>query len=306
MKETAAEVIADPRYRKVVSGAFLSPWFAVSLGIVVAASMTLAEPRAALSFPAGRGGSCGSASCTVPRQDQAGRVPADPSPAAAGESRLPAQAKPRSGPGQRGSTLDSGVSVRYDLLSDRRGQFMAMLVISSSETLGKWTLEFDLPNATIKAVMWGRWVYERPGVIAIEGSPSPWARSAPDQARIVIAGAGEPRWPRDCLFKAERCTFDHGVRPESKPVQGRGWAATLHGLPAKPHTLMDCFVGFRGKETRTGSRRQPRPCTSSLFGRARAYEGSARKVLIARIGGLPWLPGGNLTGQGGQFARGRA
>src|ERR1700684_3829205 len=54
-KKSVRQVVADPRYRKVVPGAFLSPWFAVSLGIVVAASMTLAEPHAALSFPSDRG-----------------------------------------------------------------------------------------------------------------------------------------------------------------------------------------------------------------------------------------------------------
>jgi len=81
----ARQVIAQPEYRRVARGAFLSPWFAVSLGILIAASLALAEPRAALSFPPSSGSHCGQAACTSVRHDQAGNAaPALPGGADAG------------------------------------------------------------------------------------------------------------------------------------------------------------------------------------------------------------------------------
>src|SRR5580658_6541975 len=45
-------------YRRAVGGAFLAPWFAVSVGMMVAASLTLADPAATLSFPSAKAGHC--------------------------------------------------------------------------------------------------------------------------------------------------------------------------------------------------------------------------------------------------------
>jgi hypothetical protein len=84
---------------------------------------------------------------------------------------------------------------------------MAMLVITGRKALGKWTLQFVLHNATVKEIMWASWGYERPADVIINGSPSPWARSAPDQTRLVLIGVGAPDFPQDCEFKSERCAF---------------------------------------------------------------------------------------------------
>jgi hypothetical protein len=54
----------------------LTPWFAVSVGLVVATSLTLAAPHPALSFPAPRTGSCVLANCGVLSPQPSGRHPA--------------------------------------------------------------------------------------------------------------------------------------------------------------------------------------------------------------------------------------
>jgi hypothetical protein len=52
-------------YRRAVGGAFLAPWFAVSVGMMVAASLTLADPAATLSFPSAKAGHCRLVSCSA-------------------------------------------------------------------------------------------------------------------------------------------------------------------------------------------------------------------------------------------------
>jgi hypothetical protein len=52
-------------YRRAVGGAFLAPWFAVSVGMLIAASLTLADPAATLSFPPANVGHCRLASCSA-------------------------------------------------------------------------------------------------------------------------------------------------------------------------------------------------------------------------------------------------
>jgi hypothetical protein len=52
-------------YRRAVGGAFLAPWFAVGVGMMVAASLTLADPAATLSFPSAKAGHCRLVSCSA-------------------------------------------------------------------------------------------------------------------------------------------------------------------------------------------------------------------------------------------------
>lgn len=175
----------------MVRGAFLAPWFAVSLGIVIAASLSLATPRAALTFPPAQGGS--NAPHKPARNTSSGST--------AAVNRL-APVRRSAGPPDRSGRR---VRVRYWLMTERRGQFTAMIAISSRRPLGNWRLRFLLPGASIRSVMWGQWAKDESGAVTVYGVPSSWPRSAPDQARIVISGTGTPRWPRRCAYNGTRC-----------------------------------------------------------------------------------------------------
>ncbi len=229
-------------YRRAVRGAFLSPWFAVSLGIIVAASLSMAAPRAALTFPPSKAGRCVPAGCANTRHSSGSNQPSPPVRPARRHRRLLGRplGRPHGRPLGRthgrplgrphGRTLGrprlphspatlalarriaSGppkhdIVLRYGLLhSDRRG-FMAMIAITGRKPLGKWALRFAMPGARIKIVMWARWAIETSGEFVAVGDPSPWPRSAPDQARIVILGTGRPQRPKDCHFDGSTCTL---------------------------------------------------------------------------------------------------
>ncbi|HEY3905366.1 MAG TPA: hypothetical protein VGM14_15770 [Streptosporangiaceae bacterium] len=193
----ARRAAAHPGCRRVVRGAFLAPWFAVSLGVVIAASLSLAAPRAALSFPSAKG-QCGPAGCS--------RAPHKASRGAGGPTAA-VNRQPTSRPAMgRGDGSGRTVLVRYRLMTQRRGEFMAMIQISGRRPLGNWRLKFALPNARIKSVMWGQWTAGA-GAITVYGTPSPWPRSAPDRVRIAITGSGTPKWPRRCVYDGVRCLF---------------------------------------------------------------------------------------------------
>lgn len=207
-------------YRRAVRGAFLSPWFAVSLGIIIAASLPMAAPRAALTFPPSKAGRCAPAGCANTRHSSGANEPSAPvrhgHDQGQGQSQSQGQGQPR-GPHSPATLALAGriasgpherdIGLRYGLLhSDRRG-FMAMIAITSRKPLGKWALRFAMPGVRIKAVMWARWAIDKSGKIVVVGDPSPWPRSAPDQARIVILGTGAPQRPGNCYFDGSPCTL---------------------------------------------------------------------------------------------------
>jgi hypothetical protein len=229
----AGQFIAHPEYRSVVMGAFLSPWFAVSLGIVIAASMTLAEPHTVLSFPPSKASQC-EPGCTGPAPGRAGGPGLPASPAAAKDDKLPsrvaasARAAPRRGgkvaggkvAGGRPNGHSHGIEVRYGLLREGMGRFMAMFVIKDSKSLGSWTLQFTLPDSKVFSIMWGKWTGGSSGPVVVQGMPSPWPRSAPDQARIVVIGTGSPGWPSNCAFDGRPCDLLKLGSMTSAPYNG--------------------------------------------------------------------------------------
>lgn len=196
----------------MLRGVMLTPWFAVSVGIVVAASLTLAEPRAALTYPPSASGGCGQSGsgCTPARGITSGRQ----LPAPRDEVRLRISAR------RLIKLRPSPIKVEYQVLPRHRGQFTVVIVLVSPELLGKWSLRFSLPGARVTSVMWARWEVDGHYGLAVDGLPLPWPRSRSDQARIVIFGTGTPRWPGHCIVNDARCTF--------RALRGTG----RHGSPA--------------------------------------------------------------------------
>jgi len=169
----------------------LTPWFAVSIGIVVATSLTLAAPHPALTFPATQPGHCLLVGCiAVPPR------PGGQRPAAKHEDPLPSRA-----------TAGSTAKVEYAEQAMHKGQFMAVIVIIGRHPLKHWTLEFALPGAQIKSIWWARWRHDGANGVIVSGSLLPWPRSGANEVRIVIAGLGTPSGPRGCVFDGASCTF---------------------------------------------------------------------------------------------------
>lgn len=183
----------QPEYGRALRGVMLTPWFAVSVGIVIAASLTLASPHAALSFPPRQDGKCEARDC---RPGGTG-----PQPAVDPGIRLPVSAR------HYVSARVSGIGVEYQLLPRRRDGFIAVIKIEDQRPLGKWSLRFVLPGARIGSIIWANWEPQGSAGVVVQGAPLPWPRSSADETRIVIFGTGTPGWPTDCVIDGASCSF---------------------------------------------------------------------------------------------------
>jgi hypothetical protein len=208
-----------PEYGRIVRGAMLTPWFAVSVGIVIATSLTVATPHAALTFPPSQSGRCVDAGCASASPPASG-----PRPAIKHEVRLPAT-QPRAASVR---ARPVGVKLEYELLPRQYGYFMAVIVIVGREALGRWSLKFALPGAKIESIMWAGWKREGTDSVLVSGSPLPWPRSGANEARIVVFGEGTPVGPASCFFDGGGCRFialsagsEHD--PAGWPHKGSSW-----------------------------------------------------------------------------------
>jgi hypothetical protein len=187
-----------PEFGRIVRSAMLTPWFAVSAGIVIATSLTIATPHAALTFPPSQSGRCVDAGCA-----STSPPPSAPRPAIKREVRLPAT-QPRAA---SVSVRPAGIKLEYEFLPMQYGHFMAVIIIVGRQSLGKWTLKFALPGARIKSIIGARWQREGSDGVIVSGSPLPWPRSGANEARIVIFGEGSPVGPASCFLDDGSCRF---------------------------------------------------------------------------------------------------
>ena len=191
-------------YGRIVRGAMLTPWFAVSVGIVVATSLTLTAPHPALTFPAPKTGRC--VHCGAATRQATGHNP------------MSKHVNPLTA-GPAGGRRAAAVEVKYAEQPMHKGQFMALIVIIGHHALKNWTLRFSLPGADVDTIMWAKWRPDGTDGIIIRGSPLPWRQSGASEARIVIAGTGTPGAPTDCFFDSAPCRF-RAVTDET-PKHGR-------------------------------------------------------------------------------------
>jgi hypothetical protein len=182
-----------PSFGRMIRSAMLTPWFAVSAGLVIAASLTLATPHPALTFPPSKSGRCIRVGCASPS------TPAAPAPAIKNEVRLPSR--------------HVRAKVEYQLLRRNHDHFVAAILIVSHRSLNNWRLRFVMLGATIDDI-WGAtsWRPDGHGVV-VSGSPSPWQKSGDNEARIIVFGflragsRGMLGIPTGCTFGNVPCRF---------------------------------------------------------------------------------------------------
>ncbi len=193
-----------PDFGRMVRGAMLTPWFAFSAGIVIAASLTLATPHPALTFPPGQSGRCIQVGCASPP-----RAPSGQAPAIKHVVRL--------------SPPHGRVRVEYQLLHRNHDRFVAVILIVGHRSLGNWRLRFVMPGVMIDDI-WGAttWRPDGHGVI-VSGSPSPWQKSGDNEARIIVFGTGRLARPRGCQFDNRRCAF-RALPRNARQEPGSRWS----------------------------------------------------------------------------------
>jgi hypothetical protein len=192
----------------------LTPWFAVSVGIVVATALSLAAPHPALTFPPTKSGHCAQTDCSTSSPLAKGRAPAIKKDAPLHATQLPGRQRTT-------ANVRAAVRVEYQLMRRQHHQFIAVILIIGHKSLGKWNMQFTLPGAQIASILWARWARDGNDRLMVSGSPLPWPRSAANKARIVVFGSGTPGWPSRCTFDGEACTFR---KLTSDPVRHAGMA----------------------------------------------------------------------------------
>ena len=219
----------------------MTPWFAMAVGLVVSASLSLFVPRASLSFPRATPQVCATSQCVRRHSLTA------PSPGAAlkHDSKLPssrpstsAHATPVPVP-----TRAPVVTLHYGLLpqtswSPGSGSgFQAFIVVTATSKLTDWKLRFRLPSGYVDQIYGAAtWRQVDGDEVVVRWQPMPLARSDLDQARLVVVGSGSPGWPTDCVFDGLVCTFKPltkyefgGASPAPQPSRSGSRDHRAHG-----------------------------------------------------------------------------
>ncbi len=197
----------------------MTPWFAMAVGLLTAASLSLVMPGAALTFPQATSRVCATDMCpapTVPPASTAGAgLPSGRARLA--PSRVPAASSgtPTLPPGPV-ATLHYGRLPNYAAGARDAGHlFLALIVIVANARLTPWNLRFRLPGTRVTWIAGAMgWHVDGTGTVVVRGAPMQWARSDGRQAKLVIFGIGRPRWPTGCVFDNVGCRFVALTRAE--------------------------------------------------------------------------------------------
>lgn len=199
----------------------MTPWFAMAVGLLTAASLSLVMPDAALTFPQATSRVCsrelgkcptppGAPSSTAGTRLPSGRARLAPSRVPAASSVTPTP------PPAPVATLHYGRLPNYAAAARGAGhRFLALIVIVANARLTPWNLRFRLPGARVTWIAGGLgWHRDGTGTVVVHGAPMQWARSDARQAKLVIFGIGRPRWPTGCVFDNVACHFVKLTRAE--------------------------------------------------------------------------------------------
>jgi hypothetical protein len=204
----------------------VTPWFAAASGFVIAASLWIYSPHAALlQFPdnATRLQHCRSQGCT-PGANGKGSG----SLAAAGKNRLKEPGKSGAnsagGTGQRARSAVSGLNFSYLVLPSQDGKFTIRISVSGKREIKDWSLAFVLQGDKIRTVSGASWqrTTRDSGTASGSGQALPWSgdgqrdggQSGGDRHlygfTFLVSGVGPAVAPTDCLYNGQSCTFKSG------------------------------------------------------------------------------------------------
>lgn len=195
-----------PRSRRmsgVARGLLVTPWFAASTGLVIAAALWLHAPHAELTFP-NQIVHCPGPGCPVHRKPAHGSL-ATTRP---GE-RIGHKLGPKAGHRDAAPDVTSGLTFRFTVLPHQSGSFAAAITIYGKRSLGSWQLRFRLPGTLIQSVAGARWRLLRggDGVVA-RASQLQFSRHDDNGGvRFVVFASGTVTAPTGCSYDHMSCTF---------------------------------------------------------------------------------------------------
>lgn len=219
--------------RGAARGLLVTPWFAAASGFVIAASLWIYSPHAALlQFPnnATQLQHCHSDGCSP-----AGSSKGSGSLAAAGKNRLKqprkSGANPAGGTGLRGRTAVSGLTFSYFALPSPDGKFTIRISVYGKRAIRDWSLAFVLAGDKIRTVAGASWQRTTRDSGTASGSGQAWQMPGDGQGdggqsggdhqlygfTFLVSGVGSAVAPTSCVYNGQSCTFKSG------------WAGPSHG-----------------------------------------------------------------------------
>jgi hypothetical protein len=200
---------APPAGRALVRGAarslLVTPWFAASMGVVVAAGLWIYAPHTVLRFPNSTPLTepCAGSGCTTgngqPAVSSPGQKIPDPPPAGrharARESKQP--------------DAVHGIAFTYKL-AQQGSKFSEVITLSGLHLPANWALTFEIVNTHIRHVVgvhWQLWTSRNGGKATPDRSSQSGPRASRDTVTFLVLGSGQATSPVSCFFDSRSCSF---------------------------------------------------------------------------------------------------
>jgi hypothetical protein len=197
------------RRLRLARALMVTPWFAASAGIVIAAALAVESP-AALTYVPSPGVPCPASGCGGSATSQPNVTAASPG------VKLKAGPAPKAAatasPGRR-HAAGAVYQLRYRVVRHWRGGFVAVITLPDDMNPGPWSLQLAFPSARVDRVWGARWQPWGDGDAGTAtGSWTPprgHGRDSPGQdgRELVILAAGAPAPPSSCSLEGAGCGF---------------------------------------------------------------------------------------------------
>jgi hypothetical protein len=206
--ELAVDRLAAPRAnRTLVRGAarslLVTPWFAASMGVVLAAGLWIRAPHTVLRFPNSAPQTQFCANCSTEHPQLATSTPGQKIKDSAHSGR-------RAGAGKAGKRRSvEGIAFTYAILQ-HGDRFSEVITLSGRKLPAHWVLWFEILGtriSNVEGVHWQLWSSEN-GATFTPARPEqygPLGRS--DGAEFVVIGRGVATRPVSCKFDGLNCSF---------------------------------------------------------------------------------------------------
>jgi Cellulose binding domain len=207
-----------PRGRSaLVNGAvrslLVTPWFAASAGIVIAAGLWIYTPHTVLAFPTSRLGDvpCATRGCSSAGSKTGGSLAVSiPGVQLRQKQRRPGQTAKPDAQGQHSA---SGLTFDFTVLWQRHGKFGAAISVSGRHMPSSWRLTFEMPGTQIGSVIGAKWTAYASGdggTAAATGERhdgSDGDLTGEHPIGLLLMGTGSASAPTSCTFNGASCTF---------------------------------------------------------------------------------------------------
>jgi hypothetical protein len=181
----------------------VTPWFAASAGIVIAAALAVNSPAALMYVPNAPAARCPASRCAGPASGPPGVTTEVPG------VKLKTGTAPRTGaPAGRHAVYQLG----YQVVRSWPGGFVAVITLPADLKPGTWSLRFGFPSARVAHVWGARWQPSRHGRTGTAtGSWRPHGHDPYDRGldgpQLMIFAVGAPTLPSGGRLDGISCVF---------------------------------------------------------------------------------------------------